>query len=108
MYRKLSLKGDSFHMAKKGQKQKKYTDEIRKKVLEEYFSGRESYLSLSQKYDIPYKTVDTWIYKARFPERFPGAGTRKGRKKDSEIDWKERYEILKKYQTFLKAQRERK
>ena len=32
----------------------------------------------------------------------------RGRKKEEDIDYKERYEILKKYQAFLKAQRERK
>ena len=95
-------------MVRKGQKHRKYTEETKAKVLEEYFSGRESYLSLSQKYDIPYKTVDGWVYKARYPERFPGMGMKRGRKKDSEIDWKQRYEILKKYQAFLKAQREKK
>ena len=31
-----------------------------------------------------------------------------GRKKEENIDYKERYEILKKYQAFLKAQREKK
>ena len=29
-------------------------------------------------------------------------------KKDNEIDYKEKYEILKKYQAFIKAQREKK
>ena len=33
---------------------------------------------------------------------------KRGRKKEEQIDYKERYEILKKYQAFLKAQRERK
>ena len=33
---------------------------------------------------------------------------KKGRKKEKNIDYKERYEILKKYQAFLKAQREKK
>ena len=32
----------------------------------------------------------------------------KGRRKEENIDYKERYEILKKYQAFLKAQREKK
>ena len=32
----------------------------------------------------------------------------RGRKKEEDIDYKERYEILKKYQAFLKAQREKK
>jgi hypothetical protein len=33
---------------------------------------------------------------------------KRGRKKEENINYKERYEILKKYQAFLKAQRERK
>ena len=32
----------------------------------------------------------------------------KGNRKEENIDYKERYEILKKYQAFLKAQREKK
>ena len=38
-------------------------------------------------------------------------GVKRGRPKESDLtkeDWKERYVILKKYQAFLKAQRERK
>ena len=95
-------------MAKKGQRFKKYSDELKQKVLKEYFDGTGSYLSLSIKYGVPYKTVDTWVYKARFPERFLGTGQKRGRSKGSTNDLKEKYEILKKYQAFLKAQRERK
>ena len=95
-------------MASKGQKFKKYTEEFKQKVLEEYFSGAGGSYSLARKYNMSSHTIDTWIDKVRYPERYPGMGFKKGRKKDSEIDWKERYEILKKYQAFLKAQRERK
>ena len=95
-------------MASKGQKFKKYTNELREKVLKEYFDGKGSYKSLSDKYDIPVMTINTWIDKVRYPQRYPGLGQKKGRPKDSETDWKEKYEILKKYQVFLKAQRERK
>ena len=38
-------------------------------------------------------------------------GIKRGRPKDKDLtkeDWKERYEIVKKYQAFLKAQREKK
>ena len=44
------------------------------------------------------------------PEKYLGQGQKRGRpKKDlTKEDYKERYEILKKYQAFLKAQRERK
>ena len=41
-------------------------------------------------------------------ERKKGIEKGKKRKAITLEDWKERYEILKKYQTFLKAQRERK
>ena len=53
-------------------------------------------------YQKPTKKIDIYkndIYRKR------------GRTKESNLtkeDWKERYEILKKYQAFLKAQRERK
>ena len=95
-------------MASKGQKFKKYTKEFKEQILKEYFEGKESYKSLSEKYDIPLMTINTWIDKVRYPQRYPGLGKKKGRPKDSETDWKEKYEILKKYQAFLKAQRERK
>ena len=93
---------------KSGQKNNKYPIELKEKVLEEYFNGEGSYKSLSDKYNIPYKTIDNWVDTARYPQRHIGAGQKKGRPKDSETDWKEKYEILKKYQAFLKAQRERK
>ena len=95
-------------MARKGQKFKKYTEEFKQKVLEEYFQGEGGSYALAKKYNISFHTINTWTEKAKHPEKYAGMGLKKGRKKDSEIDWKERYEILKKYQTFLKAQRERK
>ncbi len=95
-------------MARKGQKFKKYTEEFKNSVLEEYFKGNGTSRSLARKYEISYHTIETWIEKANHPEKYPGTGQKKGRPKNSEIDWKERYEILKKYQAFLKAQRERK
>ena len=49
------------------------------------------------------------IYRYRHPEL--KTGKKRGRPKETNLtkeDWKERYEILKKYQAFQKAQRERK
>ena len=77
-------------------------------MLDEYFSGEGGSYTLARKYNMSFNTIDTWIKKAKHPERYLGAGQKRGRPKNSEIDWKERYEILKKYQAFLKAQRERK
>ena len=108
-------------MASKGQKFRRYTEEFKQRVLGEYFSGESGPSALARKYSMSYHTIDTWIDKARYPDKYPGMGLKKGRKKDSDIDldqdgvtnledidWKERYEILKKYQAFLKAQRGRK
>ena len=53
----------------------------------------------------------TWSHKFRRPDLYPKQGQKKGRPKEKDLtkeDYKERYEILKKYQAFLKAQRERK
>ena len=66
---------------------------------------------LSEKYNIPSGTIKTWTSKLNHPEKYIGQGQKRGRKKEANLtkeDWKERYEILKKYQAFLKAQRERK
>ena len=95
-------------MAKKGQKFNSYDPEFRERILEEYFEGHNGgSISLAKKYGISHKTIDTWIRKRKKPELFR-EGERRGRKKDSEIDWKQRYQILKKFQAFLRAQRERK
>ena len=98
-------------MAIKGQKHRKYADNERNTLLNEYFNGASSGY-LSRKYNIPIKTVKNWIYKYKHPDRFPGLGRKPtGRPKERDLtkeDYKERYEILKKYQAFLKAQRERK
>ena len=56
-------------------------------------------------------TIKTWTSKLNHPELYPGHGMKRGKPKEKDLtreDYKERYEILKKYQAFLKAQRERK
>ncbi len=98
-------------MASKGQKFKKYSNNLKEEIINELLDGK-SYTELSRKYDVSAKTISTWQQKLRHPEKYPGYGCkRKGRPKEKNLtkeDYKERYEILKKYQTFLKAQREKK
>ncbi len=95
-------------MAIKGQKFEKYNDDIKKKVIEDIKKGK-SINYLSKFYEIPHGTISNWHQKIIHPElQLKG---KRGRPKESNLtkeDWKERYEILKKYQAFLKAQRERK
>ena len=98
-------------MASKGQKFNKYTEEMINEVLEELKLGKSS-LQISKERNIPAKTIRTWKFKRILhPENYPEQSQKRGRPKESNLtreDWKERYEILKKYQAFLKAQRERK
>lgn len=98
-------------MASKGQKFKKYSNNLKEEIINELLDGK-SYTELSRKYDVSVKTISTWQQKLRHPEKYPGCGCkRKGRSKEKDLtkeDYKERYEILKKYQAFLKAQRKRK
>ena len=99
---------------------KHYTTEFKQKIIDEYKSGKSGgYQRVAKKYGLSDDTVYHWVVKDRkqgnqenLPYKRQGhlndLNKNKGRKKEEDIDYKERYEILKKYQAFLKAQRERK
>ena len=96
-------------MATKGQKFKTFTNEERTEIVSKYMSGKYSYAFLATEYNISWKTVESMVRK------YKNTGTtiakQRGRIREKDLtkeDWKERYEILKKYQAFLKAQREKK
>ena len=99
-------------MAKKGQKFNNYTKEIKEAILHEYLSNKASARHLSREYGISENTIRTWARKARSGKEVlvDTKDTRRGRTKvnPDEIDYKERYEILKKYQDFIIARREKK
>ena len=95
-------------MAKKGQKFSKYSDALKQEIMKKIAQGM-SIRYVAKQYNIPSGTIFTWTDKKNHPEKI--SGFKPGRKKESNLtkeDWKERYEILKKYQAFLKAQREKK
>lgn len=88
---------------------KHYNDEFKYKVLSDYLNNQGGVRILAKKYNIPYQTIDRWIIKYRKQGNLINdINKTRGNKKEENIDYKERYEILKKYQAFLKAQRERK
>ena len=98
-----------FYMASKGQKFNKYSKELKVEIMKKYLNNEGTANYLSKEYDIPLKTVKTWVYKInKNIDITKNNQYKKGRKKEENINYKERYEILKKYQAFLKAQRERK
>ena len=97
-------------MALKGQKFIRFTDEERTEIVGKYLSGKYGYKSLAKEYDISWKTVETMVRK--YKRTGTTIAEQKGRPKNhddlTKEDWKQRFEILKKYQAFLKAQREKK
>lgn len=97
-------------MALKGQKYAKYDANFKQEILNEYFNGNGGTIELSKRYGISYHTIDNWINKIKHGKNplIDTRATNSGRKSEAEIDYKERYEILKKFQVFLEAQREKK
>ena len=94
-------------MAKKGQKFNKYTVELRQEVVQRYLNGEGSPKTLGEEYGISYHTIETWI--AAHKKQIPIGQQKRGRPKNTDnIDYKERYEILKKYRAFIEARREKK
>ena len=89
---------------------KHYSDGFKNKIIKEYLDGiNGGSKTLAKKYNISFHTIDTWIYKYKKQGNLNNnIYHTRGRKKDNEIDYKERYEILKKYQEFIKARREKK
>ena len=89
---------------------KHYSNEFKQKVLGEYYSGKYGgYPQVAHRYGLHHGTVWNWIAKDRKQgKKINDIKHKRGRPKEENIDYKERYEILKKYQEFIKAQREKK
>ena len=93
-------------MAKKGQKYLNYTNDERIEIVNLYNSKKYSSAQLSQMYGgISPNTIRMWAFQFNKGNNF---NSKRGRKKESEIDYKKRYEILKKYRAFLKKEQEKK
>ena len=97
-------------MASKGQKFERYSIELTMEVLRKHNEDGIPITRLEKEYNISQNTIQTWGKQIKWPEKYKKCSKR-GRPKEKDLtkeDYKERYEILKKYQAFLKAQRERK
>ena len=83
-------------MARKGQEFNSYTSEFRYKVVMERIKEGKSYRYLGEKYDISKKTVETWVRK--YKKQGNLLEQKRGRPKETEeANYKEKYEILKKF-----------
>ena len=95
-------------MAKKGQKFNKYPEELKLEIVNKYINNQGTSRSFAKEYAMSYNSIENMIYTYKRQGHLNDLNKNKGRKKEENIDYKERYEILKKYQAFQKAQRERK
>lgn len=89
---------------------KHFDDDFKEKIVKEYKTGEYGgHAQLAKKYRINKNTVWHWIVKdEKQGNQINDIYKKRGRQKEENIDYKERYEILKKYQAFLTAQREKK
>ena len=83
---------------------------LKLEIMNKYRNGEGTINSLSKEYNIPINTMRNWQRKIvkNIDISIDTRSKYSGKRKEELIDYKERYEILKKYQAFLKAQRERK
>ncbi len=78
-----------------------YTKEEKEQIVQEYLKGEGSLQMLAEKYNLnSRKTLFSWV------KKYKEKGTIYSLNKD--IDYKTRYEILKKYQAFLNPQQKKK
>jgi transposase-like protein len=89
-------------MASRGQKFQKYPIELKAEVIRAKVESGHGYKYLSQKYGIPEGIINSWVYQYRQANNQTISKKRGRPKKEENIDYKERYEILKKFQKYLK------
>ena len=100
-------------MATKGQKQKKYSIEFRNQILKEYKEGYGVSALANLHPEVSNKTIENWIWKHNrgiditIDHRKGKSGHPKTKNLTLE-DYKERYEILKKYRAFLEVRHTKK
>ena len=89
---------------------KHYSEEFKMQVIKDYYSGKFGGRNqVAKHYKLNSGTIWNWIAKERKQgDLLNDIEHKRGRPKEDNINYKERYEILKKYQAFIKAQREKK
>ena len=88
---------------------KHYSEELKNEIIQRYLNKEASLERLGKDYGISPKSIFNWLrkYRANGTVENDIFRTRGGQKSEN-INYKERYEILKKYLAFIKAQREKK
>lgn len=86
-------------MATKGQMFKKYDQRQKEIMVQEVMNNHRGYRDLANEYGIPMGTIITWVYQYR--KRGEVTNNKPGRPVPGmEADYKEKYEVLKKFMAF--------
>lgn len=91
-------------MQKNNKYLEKYDIATREKMVNLIINKEMSYREIEKKYNVPRNTVFRWVQNYK---KTGSVETQKITRKNKEINYKEQYEILKKYQAFLKEQQEK-
>ena len=83
----------------------KYDIETREKIVKLVLYEKISYREIERKHGVPRNTAFNWVKK--YKERGTAAPMIEGEIRN-EINYKEQYEILKKFQAFLKEEQKKK
>lgn len=75
--------------------------DLKERIIKEKIEVGKTYDYLSKKYEIPEGTIITWVYQYKKNDRKIRKEKRGVKRKEENIDYRERYEILKKYLEFL-------
>ncbi len=86
-------------MASKGQKLQKFDQSMKIVIVQSHIQDKVSYEVLAKRYGIPRGTITTWVHHYR--KHGEVTADKKGRPGPKvEVDYKEKYEILKKFLAF--------
>lgn len=86
-------------MASKGQKHRRYDQSVKEIIVNQVLNNHRSYSDLAKEYQIPMGTIISWVYHYR--QRGEITKDKLGRPTPgTEVDYKEKYEILKKFMSF--------
>ena len=96
-------------MATKGQKQKRISEELIQKIVEEKKKGK-TYSYLAKKYNVSDGSIATWVRKYNYKGYVirEKRGRRKNPSNQTIEELRIENEILKKFQAFLKQQHDKK
>ena len=92
-------------MKKRNRFLEKYDIKTREKIVKLVLREKISYREIERKYNVPRNTAFQWVKK--YKERGTVTPMLDGELLDK-INYKEQYQILKKFQAFLKEQQEKK